>query len=96
VIRGFEVKFQAGNLRRYTLAESLGYGESFRESWKKAAANEKDMKRLIDNWPALVKGVVVDPPEWLLNIDELTTGEVSAIAEGFIISAREVRKAALN
>lgn len=90
-IRGTEIKYQFPNIRRYAQAEQFGFGESFRQNWIKAAANEKDMAKLVANWPPFIKAVVDTPAEFLLNIEELTTGEVSAIVTGFIVYAWEMR-----
>lgn len=92
VVRGETVKFLFPNLRRYSLAEKLGFGESFRENWKKAVVNEAEMARLIANWPQFIAGVVDNPPQFLSDCENLMTGEVNAVALGFTLYARGTRR----
>jgi hypothetical protein len=91
-IKGERVKFLFPNLERYSIAEQAGYGEDFRENWKKAVASETEMKKLLAAWPKFIKAVVDSPSEFILDIGGLTAGEVSEIAVGFTAFARATRK----
>jgi len=91
-IGGEKVKFLFPNLERYSLAEQTGYGEDFRENWKKAVASEPEMKKLLAAWPKFIKAVVDSPSEFILDIGGLKAGEVSEIATGFTVFARAIRR----
>lgn len=91
MFRGQVVKFQKGNLKNYSIAEQLGYGESFRDNWKRAVVNEKDLAKLLAQWPKFIEAVTIDPPEALKDINEVTTGEVDEFATGFCVYAKAKR-----
>lgn len=94
VIRGFAVKFQFPNLSRLAFAEQCGLGEAFKDTWERLKKDQKgdEYKRIAAAWPEYIKRVVIDAPEWLQNIEELTGGEVMAIVVGFTVTGMEIRE----
>lgn len=93
-VRGFEVKFQFPNLSRLAFAEQCGLGEGFKDTWEKLKKDKDDAeyKRIASVWPEYVKRVVVDSPDWMQDIEQLTGGEVMAIVVGFTVTGMEIRE----
>jgi len=92
LLKGEKIIFAFGNLRRYAAAEKFGFGEKFRENWQKATIDEKEMARLVTNWPNFVSTIVEHPPQFLLDIEQLKAGEVAELVRGFMNYATAIRK----
>jgi hypothetical protein len=91
-IKGHAVVFQFPNLERYAIAEEYGLGEEFQETWTKMKKDKAERARVSEVWPDYIKAIVVDPPEFMLDLSQLTAMEALKIVRGFIIAGSEVRE----
>jgi hypothetical protein len=92
VVKGHTVVFQFPNLERYATAEEYGLGEDFQDTWAKMKKDKAERVRVSGIWPDYIKAVVVDPPEFMLDLSQLTAMEALRIVRGFITAGSEVRE----
>lgn len=92
IIKGHEVQFQFANLERLAIVEEYGLGEEFQETWAKMKKDKAERARVHEIWPEYIKAVVVDPPEFMLDLRQLLAMEALKIVRGFTVAASESRE----
>lgn len=92
-IKGLSLRYNFPNLGLVAAVEASGMGDEFKAKWEGAVRGDKESLAAIEKaWPTYVRLIIADPPDLILDIRNLTAGEVLAIANGFTKSAAEIRE----
>ena len=91
-IKGFKVRFQLATLGLLSMAEQHGLGEDFAKTWDKLKKDKAEYAKVEAAWPEYVKAVVIDAPDWLCDLKQLTGMEAMLIVQGFTLAGMEIRE----